>query len=146
MGNRQSKTERGARLPSYLTRLISGFEHYNQSGQHIAQGILHDLVAVICDTSAHINPDTSSTVRVNLLSQRTESRLRTRAQELMRAMNIVYPCLGASLSNNFTAVSANSGSLYLGYFSFPLEQIARASSPWRRFPIRLYPRIEPVFP
>lgn len=145
--HRNSKTSRGATLPAYLTSLIEEYSHFTRDERELARKYLRDLVAVAFDARGSLSSG-KSYLCVRLIAQRSADALRRDAEQLLRATNIAYPSLKASLKEHFTRVGENDPrpkALYQGYLKFSLADIVCVSTPENFFPAKARLELTPRF-
>ncbi|MEK6928528.1 MAG: hypothetical protein AABW65_01060 [Nanoarchaeota archaeon] len=142
---RNTKNERGALLPSYLTGLVNEYSAFNEREQRLALRYIRDILAVFVNTKASTEI-ADSTIRLNLPSHRRESIIRTEAEFLMKSFELAYPSLNLTQDNLHISSRENHNKAeYNGYITIDAVRIYKTSSINSLFPLRVYIVPAPFF-
>ncbi len=147
-GKFNSKAERGAAFPSFLTRCESSYNQLGTSDKRMVRKYLRDLIQVCFQTTASFSQGESECA-LSLAAQRTPKLVRKNASFLFNAMRILYPALKTSLEDHFAMDKEHCLKLrstyYTGRIAFSAEDIAKISTPENFFPIKQRLFLEPKF-
>ncbi len=147
--HRNSKSERGTKIPNYLTFLKENYKSLNISNHRIARRLLHDLITVYFDACSSFSED-NFTCLLSLTSKHSKVEIEEDANFLTSTINLLYPEFEASAQRNLKITTLKKKNLayspyYQGVITFSAEQIARVSTPENRFPIKTCLISEPRF-
>ena len=140
----ETKASTGSELPPYIKRFVSEYKKMNEESKSRVGRLLRDFIAVWFDSKGKV---VKGGLRLNLLGQPNEEKMRTEAAYYVGAINIVYPEVGLSMDQLVASPYKNKKSpreITAGYVNVSNEQLLKMV-PHRTAPIELAVNVRPQY-
>lgn len=143
---RKTKATRESLLPEYLTFPVENYDRLSSLSKITANSLIRLTIDSFCDT--RVASEEPGVIRYSLLSQPTKDLTVKGGNQIISAMNVLYPELKLTEEENITDVKkddhANGFRGRLAIFSYQLRRL-NPDKQRNYFPIRLEPRNRPCF-